>query len=92
MKLSNLKEKVTLLEENDDTSKTTVEEFKETVDVRADITPLALDLFRITLLAPMRKTSTKTFAGIKWNNEVFRCETPFCPLEGNFLRGTIKKS
>ena len=90
-KLSNLKETVTLLEENDDISNTTVEEFKEIIDVRAEMNAIMPGIFQIIFLKPPRTVLNKPLSGVKWNGEFFKCQKPFHPLKENFLGGTIKR-
>lgn len=94
--LSNLSEKITLLTENCDTSKTTIEKFVDTLNMRASINPISnfddyKSLFEVIFLKPPIKFKNTLFSGIKWNNKTYKNKTHFKTFQKKYLKGTIEE-
>lgn len=94
--ISDLSEKITLLTENSDTSKTTIEKFVETLNMRASINPISnfddyKKLFEVIFLKPPIKFKNTSFSGIKWENKIYKNKSHFKSFQKKYLKGIIEE-
>ena len=88
--ISTLTEKITLLKDSEDISKTTTSRFAEVIKVRASMRSINSKLFEVVMLKPPAKFKNSQFSAIRWNNEDYSYEAPFAEYKEKFLKGKVK--
>ena len=90
--VSQLKEKVILLEHNKDTSKTTMERYREVLHTRGFVRILKSDdtseVYEIIIPKPPVGLKLQ-ITGVKWKEKEYSSNSIFTEYKDKFLKGTI---
>ena len=92
--ISTLTEKITLMKDSEDKSKTTVKRYEEVMNARASIRSLKSNdnlgnLFEVIILKPPAKFKNTQFSALKWNNLDYAYISQLSDYKEKFLKGTI---
>ncbi|MDR2666608.1 MAG: hypothetical protein LBB34_00605 [Holosporales bacterium] len=94
--IAKLRETMTLLVYNEDTSQTTGNMYSEIVNIRGSARLLGVDedfkeIFEVIILKPPAKFQNVAFTALKWNGQYYRYNSKLREYKGDFLKCSIVK-
>ncbi|MDR0942314.1 MAG: hypothetical protein LBM19_01705 [Holosporales bacterium] len=92
---SALREEVTLLEDNQDASKTTTRMYNEVLKTRASISRIGTEngneLLDVIILKPPIKFKQTPFSALRWNNGDYKYKGTFKEHKEKYLKGVVAR-